>query len=95
MFYLRNFHLLNFLYFVYDVLMPRFVTREVAFVLCEEIEGGSQDEYMPLCDMEDLHEDDDVHMVGTIRSFNLFGFGLFPKLIGELHPFDPEATIQG
>lgn len=94
MFYFRSISVLVFLGWVLDICIPRFISEEVAFALLEEGEDG--DSYIPICCMKDItDEDDDVVMVGTMRSFNLFGFALFPKLIGELHPYDPYEEIDG
>lgn len=49
----------------------------------------------PICSLKDItDEDDDVVMVGTMRSFNLFGFALWPKLIGELRPYNPYEEMD-
>lgn len=97
MFYLRTCAPILFIAFLLDVLIPRFIKEEVAFGLEGETEDPEVNEYYPMCALKDIGEDefDDVHMVGTMRSFNLFGIAFFPKLIGELRPFDPEATVEG
>lgn len=94
MFYFRSISVLVFLVWVLDICIPRFICEEVAFTLVEEGEDG--DCYVPVCSMKDItDEDDDIVMVGTMKSFNLFGFALMPKLIGELRPYNPYEKIEG
>ncbi|UGL60181.1 hypothetical protein [Salmonella phage vB_SenAc-pSC20] len=88
--YFRSLSLLTFFYWLFDILCPRFIKEEVAFVNHE----GQQDLWIPLCALSDVTESDEVGMVGTMRSFNLFGFSLFPKLIGELHPYNPDEEVE-
>ncbi|AIM51341.1 hypothetical protein HQ81_0190 [Dickeya phage phiDP23.1] len=95
MFYLRSCAPIVFFIFLLDILIPRFIKEEVAFGLLGETEDPEIDEYYPMCALKDIEEGEDVAMIGTMRSFNLFGFALFPKLIGELRPYDPEATVEG
>lgn len=96
MFYLRTAAPVMFFIFLLDVLTPRFIKEEVAFGLYGETEDPDVDEYFPMCALKDIVEGEPgIVMVGTMRSFNLFGFALFPKLIGDLRPFDPEETTEG
>ncbi|CAB5508633.1 hypothetical membrane protein [Salmonella phage Se_EM1] len=88
--YFHSLSLLTFFYWLFDILCPRFIKEEVAFVNHE----GQQDLWIPLCALSDVTESDEVGMVGTMRSFNLFGFALFPKLIGELHPYNPDEEVE-
>ncbi|AKJ73847.1 putative membrane protein [Salmonella phage 38] len=88
--YFRSLSLLAFFYWLFDILCPRFIKEEVAFVNHE----SQQDLWIPLCALSDVTESDEVGMVGTMRSFNLFGFALFPKLIGELHPYNPDEEVE-
>ena len=60
-----------------DAFMPRFVTDKVAF----ELIGGCYHGIGPLRLLE-LGEHYDA--TGAVRSFNLFGWAIFPKLIGEI-----------
>ncbi|HIC4115622.1 TPA: hypothetical protein ACW4JH_000045 [Salmonella enterica] len=95
MFYLRSAAPVVFIISLFDFLVPRFIKEEVAFGLYGETEDPEVDEYYPMCALKDIEEGEDVAMVGTMRSFNLFGLALFPKLVGELRPYDPEATVDG
>lgn len=95
MFYLRSFAPIVFIIFLLDFLIPRFIKEEVAFGLYGETEDPEVDEYYPMCSLKDIEEGEDVAMVGTMRSFNLFGFALFPKLIGELRPYEPNPEMEG
>ncbi|WVP82771.1 hypothetical protein vBEcoMJN03_1910 [Escherichia phage vB_EcoM_JN03] len=88
--YFRSLSLPAFFYWLFDILCPRFIKEEVAFVNHE----GQQDLWIPLCALSDVTESDEVGMVGTMRSFNLFGFALFPKLIGELRPYNPDEEVE-
>lgn len=88
--YFHSLSLLAFFYWLFDILCPRFIKEEVAFVNHE----GQQDLWIPLCALSDVTESDEVGMVGTMRSFNLFGFALFPKLIGELRPYNPDIEVE-
>ena len=88
MFYFRSISVLVFFAWVLDICIPRFISEEVAFALVEE--GEDCDSYVPICSMKDItDEDDEIVMVGTMKSFNLFGFALMPKLVGELRPYNP------
>ncbi|AYN55392.1 hypothetical protein [Dickeya phage Coodle] len=95
MFYLRTCTPVMFLLFLLDVLVPRFIEEVVAFGMCDDSEDPDVYEYYPMCALKDIAEGEEVAAVGTMRSFNLFGFALFPKLIGELRPYDPEEIVEG
>jgi hypothetical protein len=60
-----------------DWLIPRFITEEVAL-------SYTKDGYVPVCSMRDLSEGETPDATITMSSFNLFGFGLFPKYLGEV-----------
>ena len=57
-----------------DILIPRFITEDVAVL---EIDG----EYSPICNVDDLKAYDVYDKIIMVRTFNFFGFGLFPKMI--------------
>lgn len=78
--YFRSLTLFCILLRAVDILTPRFIKEEVGFI---EYEGA----YVPLCALVDVDEDDNVVMAGTMRSFNFFGFALFPKLLGNLREY--------
>lgn len=63
-----------------DILVPRFVDDEMA---CNDL-GGDEYELLELGAVEPGERFD---CIITVRSFNLFGYGLFPKQIGEGRPF--------
>lgn len=69
---------------ILDILIPRFITEEVAFEYDEDL-----DAYAPAFSIADLGPGEIPQQVGTIRSFNFFGCALFPKLVGELHDYKP------
>ena len=76
-------------------LILRFIKEDVAFMLYEKGATPEENTYFPICALDDVDETDEVEMVGVMRSFNLLGFGLFPKLIGELRPYIPQSEIEG
>ena len=62
------------IHWLYDMLMPRFVTEQLALTYCEE--DGEYEVYgqLWLCD-----ESDDIDAICTCKCFNFFGFALFPS----------------
>jgi hypothetical protein len=58
-----------------DFIVPRFVTDDAAFCYNEV-----EDTFELICHIDDLYEDEEYHAIGRIKSFNLFGYGLFSKL---------------
>lgn len=65
---------------LFDTYTPRFITEDVAL-----IDVG--DHYEPVCSMKDLRPGEQYDAVATWRSFNFFGLGLFPKMIGKTKPW--------
>lgn len=65
---------------ILDVLIPRFMTEEVAL-------ADTGDSYVIACSVVDLEPGEIPDAVATMRIFNLFGFALFPKMIGEPRPY--------
>lgn len=61
------------LYFCYDMLVPRFITEEVAYIEAEE----SYEILGPL----KYQPEGTYDAIGTLQGFNLFGMMLFPKLL--------------
>ncbi|MEJ1464986.1 MAG: hypothetical protein RPU15_17220 [Candidatus Sedimenticola sp. (ex Thyasira tokunagai)] len=59
---------------ILDIIIPRFLVEDVAV-----LEVG--DEYQPVCCVKDLQPGDHYDKIITVRTLNLFGFGVFPKLI--------------
>lgn len=94
-FYIRSISIFAFFAKLFSILIPRFIKEEVAFTLYEEGETPEDNTYFPICALDDVDETDDVQMVGMMRSFNLFGFALFPKLIGELRPYIAVTELEG
>lgn len=60
-----------------DAFMPRFVTDKVAFELIDGCYCGIGPLWL-------LEPGERYDATGTFRSFNLFGWAMFPKLIGEI-----------
>jgi hypothetical protein len=65
---------------ILDILIPRFITEDVALVECDE-------GYEIACSMKDVQPWEDFHGVVTMQCFNFFGFGLFPKKVGHVREF--------
>lgn len=87
--YVRSLNMFGWILWIFDIIIPRFIKEEVAF-----IEVGV-DEVMPLCALADVEEDDDsIVAVGTMKSFNLFGMALWPKLVGELREYEPTGEMD-
>lgn len=63
-----------------DIIVPRFITEDVAL----EFNG---DHYIIVCCMDDVWPGESFDAIGTMQTFNFFGFGLFPKHIGEVRPW--------
>lgn len=62
---------------ILDLAIPRFLDEDVALV---EINGNYEIVY-PISDLRPLEKFD---AVVTMRVFNLFGWALFPKQVGEI-----------
>ncbi len=60
---------------ILDLLIPRFTNDRVAIVI---MENG---DYQSICLEHQLRDDDIYDKIITVRVFNLFGLGLFPKMI--------------
>lgn len=69
-----------------DIIIPRFLTEDVAVELLECAHCDEQ-HVLPVCAMYDVALGETFDGVATMRSFNLFGFGLFPRIIGEPRPW--------
>lgn len=57
-----------------DLVVPRFITEDVAFY-----NDGTQ--WIPMFPVSELTPEDEYHAVGTIHSFNLFGYGIGGKVV--------------
>lgn len=66
---------------IIDLLIPRFLDEYVALV---EING----KYEIVCPVSDLRPLEKLDAVVKMRCFNLFGWALFPKQIGEVKLWD-------
>lgn len=67
----------EFLRAIADVAVPRFMTEDVALQIRD---GG----YHIVCCMADIEEGEIFDGVATVRMFNFFGAGLWPKMVGEV-----------
>ena len=63
----------GFIHYLFDMLIPRFVTEELALIYDEEDDTYDVYAALWLCDEEDVFD-----AIVTCRCFNFFGFGLFP-----------------
>jgi hypothetical protein len=62
-----------------DILVPRMITEKMALVRSDE-----PDEYEVLCPFEELEHLEAYDATWTMHYFNLFGFAVFPKVVGEI-----------
>ena len=62
---------------ILDILIPRFITEKVAANCLDD--GTLQ----PICSVHDLTPHDRYDCIVTVRAFNLFGFGLFARMVEE------------
>jgi hypothetical protein len=65
---------------IFDILIPRFMTEDVA--LMETDEG-----YEIVCAMSDIEHGEEWDGIATMKMFNMFGFAMFPRQIGEVRPW--------
>lgn len=72
-----------------DVLTPRIVTEDVALEEYSDYFNcmGIDEQYGIVCSMRDIKPGERFDGIATMRVFNLFGMGLFPKQIGDVRPW--------
>jgi len=70
---------MNFLYIIFDILIPRFITDEVAIIWLNDDKTDMQ----PICLKDQLLPDDVYDDIVFVKAFNLFGFALFPTLVDD------------
>lgn len=75
--------MIKFFKFLLDLLIPRMVTENVAF-----IENG-KGELIQICREIDLLPHEKFDAILPVRSFNFLGFGLFPKILDQ-DPIDAD-----
>jgi len=68
------------LLYVLDICIPRFIDDEVAL-------QDVGDHMEIVCSMKDVQNGESFDGIATMRGFNLFGFMLFNKMVGEVRPF--------
>ncbi|HEJ3257921.1 hypothetical protein [Pseudomonas aeruginosa] len=66
---------------ILNILIPRFITERVA--LLEATAGHLE----IACAISDVRPNERFDGIATIRSFNLLGFALFPKMVDGPHPW--------
>ncbi|ELL4389738.1 hypothetical protein [Pseudomonas aeruginosa] len=78
---------------ILDILIPRFITERVA--LLEATAGHLE----IACAISDVRPNERFDGIATIRSFNLLGFALFPKMVDgphawpvQLHPSNKDSA---
>jgi hypothetical protein len=79
-------------YRLLDILIPRFVTEDVA---CLEVICDHCDELhlLPVCSMESVEPGEVFDAIVPFSCFNLFGWVLFSRPVGEPMPFvNPHHT---
>ncbi|ELK4817120.1 TPA: hypothetical protein NID15_000677 [Pseudomonas aeruginosa] len=77
---------------ILDILIPRFITERVAL-----IDANGQLEIA--CALSNVRPNERFDGIATIRSFNLAGFALFPKMVDgphawpvQLHPSNKDSA---
>lgn len=77
-----------------NTLIPRFVTEDAAAVVTHC--GHCDDEHpQPVCAMSDVRPGEVFDGIMTMRSFRLFGRGLFPSFDGEMRPWkNPHDQVR-
>jgi hypothetical protein len=60
-----------------NAFVPRFITEDVAF---EKLDDG----YSIICPLWLLDAGEQYDGIGQVRSFNIFGWAICPKLIGSI-----------
>jgi len=63
-----------------DIAIPRFITEEVAL-----IDRG--DGYEIVCAVKDAEPGESFDARVTVSSLQVLGFGLFPRVIGDVRPW--------
>lgn len=71
---------------LFDILIPRFITEDVAVEVayCSHCDEAHP---QPVCCMADVEPDDVFDGIMTMSCFNLFGLGLFPRQVSEIRPW--------
>lgn len=75
---------------ILDLILPRFIVEDVALV-------DEGDRLEIACSMADVKEGEIFDATATIRSFNLFGIALFPRMIDGPRPWhtgSPEGLLR-
>lgn len=68
-----------------DVLVPRFLTEDVA---CMVVDGHDGTSYLvPICPLAHVRPGEVFDVTVRTQTFNLFGFALFPRPVSEPRPF--------
>lgn len=69
-----------------DILVPRFITEDYALMngYCDDCD---EPHLMPICAMEHVEPGEEFDAIVTMSCFNLFGWALFPRMVGEVRPW--------
>ncbi|WP_273761552.1 hypothetical protein [Aeromonas hydrophila] len=70
----------EFMKYLMDLLVPRFITEDVALELLE-------DGYHPVCSMDDVRPGERFDGIVAMRSFTWLHVALFPRIVGEVRPW--------
>lgn len=66
--------------YLLDLLVPRFITEDVAL---EQLDDG----YHPVCCMDDVRPGERFDGIVAMRSFTWMGVAFAPRVIGEVRPW--------
>lgn len=72
------------------LVVPHFVTEDVAVERCAHCPDAH-----PVCCMDDVHPGEVFDGIQAVSGFNLFGWMLFPRPIGEVRPWlNPHDAVR-
>lgn len=73
--------MMEILHHLMDLLVPRFITEDVALELTE-------DGYYPVCSMADVRHGERFDAIVAMRSFTWLNVAIFPRIVGEVRPWE-------
>ena len=77
-----------------DILIPRFMTENAAVdnTYCDHCDNPH---LVAICCMDDVEPGEEFEGIVTMSFFNLFGFALFPKQVGDVRPWvNPHDEVK-
>ena len=77
----------QFIYYIYDILIPRFITEDVALL---ENEKG----YSIACSIDDVQDGEVFDAISTMSSLTWLGRSFFVKQVGPVRVFEVWKTAS-